>query len=120
MVSEPVLLRATTVQERENFTYVFLGLKSTTPISTVIVDDQLPPFPGGGSTIFLDDVTFSPPSPQLFIGLIVNSVEDLVAGGVLKAAQTNGLIKKLEEAIKKLDMGNVTPAMLLDVTSPLL
>ena len=110
-VRVPVRTAASDEQQIRDWEPVLIGLRSASPISAIRIDDRFPPLGSGGSVIVYDDLTFSPPSPQQLIGLIVESVEDLVVGGVLKAGQANGLIKKLEEAIKVLEMGNVQPAI---------
>ena len=48
--------------------------------------------------------------PQEAIGEIITEIENLVADGILNKGQGNSLISKLNNAIKKLDQGNIKAA----------
>jgi hypothetical protein len=58
-VSVPVLRATGNITDIENFTPLFLGLKSDTSISAVTVDWKLPLYPSG-ATLFFDDLTIFP------------------------------------------------------------
>ncbi len=55
-VSVPVLRATGSITDIENFTPLFLGLRSDTPVYAVTIDWELPLYPSG-STLFFDDLT---------------------------------------------------------------
>jgi hypothetical protein len=52
----------------------------------------------------------SPPTPQDQVSALIDQVQALVTAGVLTQKDAKGLINKLENALDKLDKGNMTPA----------
>ncbi len=52
-----------------------------------------------------------PPDPNTEVEDLIEDVEDLVASGALNHGQGNGLIKKLEAVLKKLESGNTNAAI---------
>jgi len=58
-VSEPVLGATQDVSDLLAFRPVFLGLRSSQPIARIVVDNDVPPDPDGGTIIF-DDLTLFP------------------------------------------------------------
>jgi hypothetical protein len=81
----------------------FFALRTFTPAHDLQQNDLL--------SDYSQEVSIAPVTPEEAIDELIEEVEALVDGGALNNGQGNGLVAKLNAALKKLDKGNTNAAI---------